>query len=147
MSGVRTKEFFASLVGELTRLPSETEWVEFKVNDDEAQDIGEYISALANSAALEGKAFGYLVWGVRNGDHAIVGTKFRPRIKKVGNEELESWLLHMLNPKINFSFHEVEIDGFPVVVLEIERAMRTPVQFRNAEYIRVGSYKKRLRLR
>ncbi|MBP7799665.1 MAG: hypothetical protein KA072_13680 [Thermoanaerobaculaceae bacterium] len=47
---------------ELCRLPDETEWVEFKVNDFNPQEIGEYISALANSAALNGKAFAYLVW-------------------------------------------------------------------------------------
>jgi predicted HTH transcriptional regulator len=49
-----------SLVNELRALPRETEWVEFKVNDAEQQAIGEYISALANAAALVGKAFAYL---------------------------------------------------------------------------------------
>ncbi|MFT4665270.1 MAG: ATP-dependent DNA helicase RecG [Gammaproteobacteria bacterium] len=42
------------------KLPTETEWVEFKVNNTNPQGIGEYLSALSNSAALHEKEFGYL---------------------------------------------------------------------------------------
>lgn len=116
-----------------------------KVNNTDAQGIGEYISALANTAALEGKASGYLVWGVEDGTHALVGTTFKPRTEKKGNEELESWLLHLLSPKADFRFHEIEVDDKRVVILEVERATRQPVQFQGIEYIRVGSYKKKLK--
>ncbi|MDP2793059.1 MAG: hypothetical protein Q8O25_03090 [Sulfurisoma sp.] len=37
------------------------------------------------------------------------------------------------------------VDELPVVLLEIERAFRQPVQFQGQEFIRVGSYKKRLK--
>jgi ATP-dependent DNA helicase RecG len=141
----RSAEYLSSLVRELCKLPTETEWVEFKGNSAEPQAIGEYISALSNSAALVGKAYSYLIWGVSDGIHRIVGTDFRPEQKKVGNEELENWLLKLLSPKIHFRFHEVRIDDAAVVILEIERAMRTPVQFYGHEYIRVGSYKKKLK--
>jgi predicted HTH transcriptional regulator len=63
----------------------------------------------------------------------------------VGAEELESWLLRLLAPKINFRFRSVTLDGMPLVLLEIERAVRTPVQFSGIEYLRVGSYKKKLK--
>ena len=59
----RPVEYLVSLVRELCRLSAETEWVEFKVNVGKPQEVGEYISALANSAALVGKAFAYVVWG------------------------------------------------------------------------------------
>jgi len=145
MNGVRSAGYLESLVRELSALPKETEWVEFKVNDARPESIGEYISALANSAALDGKAFAYLVWGVRDGDHAVVGTTFDPHAAKVGNEELESWLLRLLQPKIDFRFFMVEVDGQRVVVLEIARAASHPVRFRGQEYIRVGTYKKKLK--
>ena len=145
MTTERPVEYLVSLVRELCKLPHETEWVEFKVNEAEPKQIGEYVSALANSAALAGKAFAYLVWGVTNDKHAIVGTRFAPHVAKVGNEELENWLLHLLAPKIHFHFFEVTVDGQPVVVLEIERAFRHPVQFQGQEFIRVGSYKKKLK--
>jgi ATP-dependent DNA helicase RecG len=141
----RPADYLVSLVRELCKLPQETEWAEFKVNDAEPQEIGEYLSALANSAALAGKAFAYLVWGVADGDHAIVGTRFSPRAAKVGNEELENWLLRLLAPKIHFRFFEVRVDEQALVLLEIERAFRHPVQFQGLELIRVGSYKKKLK--
>lgn len=130
---------------ELCKLPRETEWVEFKENNDQPREIGEYISALSNAAALAGKAHAYLVWGIRDGDHAIVGTTVRPDAAKVGNEELESWLLRLLVPKLAFVFRQVEVDGARVVLLEIERAHRQPTQFEGFEYIRIGSYKKKLK--
>lgn len=52
MSPVRKPEYVKSLVRELCLLPNETEWVEFKINDAEPKKVGEYISALSNSAAL-----------------------------------------------------------------------------------------------
>ena len=145
MTGHRDHKYLLSLVHELCALPRETEWVEFKVNEAEPQAIGKYISALANAAALVGKAFAYLVWGVRDEDHAIVGTTFNPHFAKVGNEELENWLLRLLEPKIDFRFFVVPVDGNTVVLLEIPRATRHPVRFSGQEFIRVGTYKKKLK--
>lgn len=48
----RSIEYLQSLVRELAKLPDETEWIEFKCNNKQPQMIGEYISALSNSAAL-----------------------------------------------------------------------------------------------
>ncbi len=141
----RSQQYLSGLVRELRGLPDETEWAEFKTNNTDGEAIGEYISALANSAALEGKAAGYLVWGIEDTAHDIVGTSFRPKAERRGNEELESWLLRLLVPKADFRFHEIEVDGKRVVILEIERATRQPVQFQGVEYVRVGSYKKKLK--
>ena len=94
-------EYYISLVHELHKLPQQTEWVEFKRNNDNPEEIGQYLSALANSAALLGKVNGYLLWGIDNESHDIVGTTFRTGRVKVGGEELENWLLRLLSPKIN----------------------------------------------
>lgn len=145
MTTARPTDYLVSLMRELCKLPHETEWVEFKENDAEPQQVGEYLSALSNAAALAGKAFAYLVWGVSDDDHTVVGTSFSPAAAKIGNEELENWLLRSLAPKIHFRFFSVTVDGLPVVLLEIERAFRQPVQFQGQEFIRVGSYKKRLK--
>lgn len=134
-----------SLVKELSRLPHETEWVEFKVNNAEPQAIGEYISALANTATLVGKAKAYLVWGIEDEAHKIVGTQFSPGTAKQGNEDLENWLLRLLEPRINIHFFELVIDEHPVVLLEIAAAVHQPVRFQGQEFIRVGSYKKPLK--
>jgi predicted HTH transcriptional regulator len=145
MTTDRTLEYLTSLVNELRKLPKETEWVEFKVNDTEPQETGEYLSALSNAAALCGKAFAYLVWGVADGTHDLVGTAFDPGTAKVGNEELENWLFRLLSPRIDFHFYPFEMGGKRVVLLEIGQAFRHPVAFQTSEWIRVGSYKKKLK--
>lgn len=141
----RDLDYLTGLVRELCKLPTETEWAEFKHNNDNPTMIGEYISALSNSAAIAGKNSAYIVWGIDNESHDIIGTTFAPSRAKKGNENLENWLLRMLSPRIHFSFHEFEVDSFPVVIMEIEKAFREPVQFSGTEYIRVGSHKKKLK--
>lgn len=141
----RSTEYLLSLLNELRKLPQETEWLEFKHNNDKPEEIGEYLSALANAAALMGKVHAYLIWGVENESHEIVGTTFDPTGAKVGGEEMESWLLRLLAPKINFHFYSLLVDEHPVVLLEIGAAFRHPVQFKGTEFVRVGSYKKRLK--
>lgn len=133
------------LVLELASLPDETEWVEFKENNEDPQLIGEYISALSNAAAMAGQVYGYLIWGIRDSDHAVVGTSFIPGQAKVGNEEVENWLLRMVTPKINFEFFSVKVQEQDVVVLRIERAYGHPVRFQDTEFIRIGTYKKKLK--
>jgi ATP-dependent DNA helicase RecG len=141
---IRDSKYLVSLVKELCKLPNETEWFEFKENNAEPDEIGGYISALSNSASLCGKTNAYLVWGVNNSDHAIVGTVFDVGGARVGNEALENWILRLLAPKIEFCFFTIEIDDKRVVLLEIECAARTPVAFKSVEFVRVGSYKKKL---
>lgn len=138
-------DYLRSLVHELVSLPQETGWVEFKHNNSEPESIGEYISALANTAVLRGKAKAYVLWGVTDADHQLVGTTFKPHAAKVGNQELESWLLQQLAPKLNFSFHTVVVQDQPMVVLEVDAAFRHPVQFKGVAWVRVGSIKKRLK--
>lgn len=133
------------LLSELVSLPREAEWVEFKHNNADPKMIGEYISALANSAALQGKQNAYVVWGIEDETHDICGTTFSPKQAKIGNEELENWLLRSLAPKIYFEFRELTTDGGSVVLLEIRTTNKQPVQFEGIEYIRVGSYKKKLK--
>lgn len=142
---VRSEDFLRSLLNELRSLPQETGWVEFKHNNDEPVMIGEYISALSNTAALHGKAHAYLVWGIEDNTHDIIGTDFSPHSAKKGNEELESWLLRLLSPRIFFSFHDLDTENGKVIILEIERASNKPVQFQGHEFIRIGSYKKNLK--
>lgn len=138
-------EQLLSLLRELRRLPNETEWVEFKHNNADPETIGEYISALSNSAALVDKQSAYVVWGVDDATHDVIGTQFKPSLAKHKQQELESWLLQKMAPKIDFRFYELMVtDEYPVVILEIQAATHTPVQFDGTEFIRVGSYKKKL---
>lgn len=137
--------YLVRLVHELCKLPAETPWVEFKHNNSHPDTIGELLSALSNSAALEGKSNAHLVWGIQDGTHAIVGTSFDPTVAKVGNEALENWLRHSLSPALHFSFQRIDLDDMRLVILEIPRATHTPIQFKGTEYIRSASYTKKLK--
>lgn len=144
MNSFYSEEDLVKLVNNLRGLPSETEWVEFKHNNAEPEEIGEYISALSNGAALNGQPCGYLVWGIKNGTHKILGTTFDPGKKKARKQPLQNCLLSMLKPEVPFRFLNVVIDGKKIVILEIGRASHHPVNFKNVEYIRVGEVKRRL---
>lgn len=138
-------DYLESLLLGLTSLPHETEWVEFKVNNSSPEDIGEYLSALSNSATLHGKNTAYIVWGVDDISHDILGTSFKPRLEKIGNQELENWLVTQLSPRINFKIYEFTFEGKNIVFFDIPRATHVPVRFKGVEYIRVGTYKRLLR--
>lgn len=140
-----SQEYLKGLIDELRKLPGETGWVEFKESNSDPQEIGEYISALSNTAAQQGKTHAYMVWGLRDTTHEVVGTFFKPFQTKKGNEEIENWLTRLLNPHILFRFYEVAYDGLSLVILEIPRAEGRPVQFRGAEYIRIGSHRQSLK--
>lgn len=145
MISEKSPEYLVNLLAQLISLPLETEWVEFKGNNYNPLEIGEYLSALSNSAALADKAASFLAWGIDDKTHEVIGTSFHPRQAKEGNEELENWLLHLITPQIPFCFYEFSFGNKPVVLLEIGRASHRPTQFKGVEYIRVGSYKKKLK--
>lgn len=133
------------LIDTLRRLPGETEWVEFKLNHESPQEIGEYISALSNSACLSEKDYSYLIFGIEDGTHIAKGTTYPGAKEKIGNEEIENWLRIHLDPKIDFKIEEFNYNDCRLVIFTIDAAKQRPISFNNIEYIRVGSYKKKLK--
>lgn len=78
---MNTQDLIA-LVDRLRALPTETEWLEFKHDNANPQEIGEYLSALANEASLGNQPRGYLVFGIDDTTHDVVGTRFDPYATK-----------------------------------------------------------------
>ena len=132
------------LVTELCKLPNETQWVEFKHNNYLPEMIGQDISALANSATLHEKSCAYMLWGVDDTTHEIVGTEFNMQTVKKGQQELENWLRSLLSKNADFEFHSVMVEDKKVGVLIIHRAVNQTVMFQKVDYVRVGSYTKKL---
>lgn len=129
------------LLHRLAALPRETEWMEFKVNNP--SEIGEYISALANSAVLCGEPAGYMVWGVENGTHRLVGTRFDFGAERHKGQALENWVATQLNPQVGFRVLEVSDANLRFVILEVPAAQAV-VRFAGTAYIRVNEHKKKL---
>ena len=133
-----------NIIFDIQASPKECEWVEVKGNNYAPELIGEYISALANGAAYMGQSRGYLVFGIQDGTHTIVGTTYKPKQEKVGNEEIENWLATQLSPRIDFLIQETTINDKRIVLFIIDSAGNTPVKFKGTAWIRVGSIKKKL---
>lgn len=138
-------ENLVALVNELRRLPLETEWVEFKRNNYKPDMIGADISALANGSALAEKAFAYMVWGIDDVTHEIVGTTFNQQSVKIHGEEFDNWIRSTLSDNAEIDFHHLSIENKSVVLLRIGKAVNRPIDFKKTTYIRVGSYTKKLR--
>lgn len=131
-----------ALIERLRAEPHEAEWLEFKANRYEPQDIGEYLSALSNAASLHGKPKGYLVFGIENNSHAIVGTDFDPEsIKAKGNQPLLLWLSVGLQPNVGFDHFVTTVSGKRVVLFSVNPSFDRPVKFYGDAFIRVGSSK------
>ena len=128
-----------ALVDDLRQLPAETEWVEFKVSNSDPTRIGRTISALANVACIWGEPYAYMIWGVEDGTHEVVGTSFEPKKAKQGAQELELWLAQGLSPSPAFKFVPIDHPNGKVVLLEVPAANTVPVKFQSISYIRVGS--------
>lgn len=142
-------ENYEMLINHLRSYETETNWFEFKHNNYAPDMIGEDISALANGAAFAEKTCGYMVWGVNNETHEIVGTDCDQYSLKVGNEEIESWLRRLVSKNAEFEFHSFtmkddKMNDKHVVLLIIYKATSQTVTFKKVDYIRIGSYTKKL---
>jgi len=131
-------------IKDLLALGRECEWLEFKENNSNPQELGEYLSALSNSACIEKQPSGFLIFGIDDSSRKVVGTKFEPHKEKIGEQELENWLATQFEPRVDFQFTEITWEGKKVVLIEVEATHHTPVKFRGIAYVRIGSYKKKL---
>jgi ATP-dependent DNA helicase RecG len=134
-----------ALLDRLCAEPRETEWLEFKANRYEPQVLGEYLSALANSACLQGRPRGYLAFGIEDGSHAVMGTTFDPQAEKgKGEQLLPLWLSLGLRPNVGFEIHAFIYQGERVVLFEVHPAFDRPVEFKGTAYVRDGTSKTEL---
>ena len=133
----------SDLIKELCFYNSEREWLEFKVNWYDPDELGEYISALSNAASMTGRDHSYMIWGVTDDTHEIVGTKFNCD-SDVRGEPLKHYLARQITPDLNFEFTECFIEGKRIVILEIPAAKNSPTAYKHIRYFRIGSSRERL---
>ena len=129
-----------ALVDRLRSLPAETEWLEFKRGNHDPQMIGERLSALANEAALHHQPRGYLIFGIDDETHAVVGTSFEPYTAKAkGNQDILPWLASQLTPNPGIDPWVVGHPDGRVIVLAVGPARLQPVAFAGTPWVRAGS--------
>jgi ATP-dependent DNA helicase RecG len=127
-----------ALLDRLIREPRESEWVEFKLNNSNPHEIGEYVSGLANAAMLAYKDRGFLVFGVEDGSRKKLGTTIKLQGLKKGAENFTNWISRMVEPRLMMEFLDFECAGAPFSILCIEPSYDRPVKFAGTEYVRIG---------
>jgi ATP-dependent DNA helicase RecG len=116
----------------------ENECVEFKEANDNfsTSDIGRYFSALSNEANLRERPAAWLVFGVRDRDHAVVGTSYRDNPDRL--HSLKKQIADGADPSITFrEIHELTLPQGRVILFEIPAAPRgTPIAWNGHFYAR-----------
>ena len=72
-------EQLANILETLLHMPAENEVVEFKkaANGFDEHQLGQYFSALSNEANLKSQRCAWLVFGVENATHEVVGSQYK----------------------------------------------------------------------
>lgn len=133
-----TNEDLTILLNELLAYPTEQTWLEFKKDNTDPERIGKYASALSNCASAANQRYGYLIWGIDDKTHQIVGTSFDPDTAKKNNQNLKLWLHTQLRPEISFEFFKFPVNNVQVVIMEVEAAYRQPIAFSGTAWARIG---------
>ncbi len=128
-----------ALIDELCGNPSELPWLEFKKDNIDPKLIAKLCSALSNAARVDQRDYAYILWGVEDNSHSVVGTRFNPDNETVNNQVFQMWLAQNLSPSLAFSFRAVDHPDGRVVILEIPAATTAPITADSIAYIRIGS--------
>ena len=134
---------YAGILENLLLMKEEYEWLDFKENWFSKDEIGEYISAISNGAAICGKEYGYIVWGVSNENKEVVGTTVRFDVD-IDGEPYKHYLSRKLSPHLPFETIDLVFKGKKVLLLVIPAARGVKTTFGKIAYIRIGSSKEKL---
>lgn len=135
-----TNEELISILTQLQAQLSETEVVEFKEakNQYDFKKLGKYFSALSNEANLKGRDCAWLVFGVRDTDHVIVGSLFRSNRPDL--DSLKGEIAGKTSNQITFrEIYELFVPEGRVILFQIPPAPQgMPVSFEGHWYGRDG---------
>ena len=125
---------------QLQQLPAENEIVEFKEakNSFDFNKLGKYFSALSNAANLKGNTYAWLVFGIENKHHKIVGSQYRPIRKDL--DSLKGEIGNKTTNRITFiEIYELWLDEGRVIMFQIPAAPKGfPIAFEGHYYGRDG---------
>ena len=135
-----TTQELNDILNRLCGLEAENEIVEFKEakSNYDFTKLGKYFSALSNEANLKGKPFGWLVFGIEDKKHNIVGSIYRSKRKDL--DSLKGEMANKTTNRISFiDIHEVNLPEGRVVMFQIPAAPKgIPIAFDGHYYARDG---------
>ncbi|RAV28080.1 RNA-binding domain-containing protein [Sinomicrobium soli] len=135
-----TAKQLQEILDNLRNLEAENEIVEFKEakNNFHFDKLGRYFSAISNEANLCGKPYGWLIFGVKDKKHEIIGTQYRPIRKEL--DKLKGEIANKTTNRISFiNIHEVSSSKGRVIMFQIPAAPKgIPTAFYGHYYARDG---------
>ncbi|MEI6056793.1 MAG: ATP-binding protein, partial [Lentisphaerota bacterium] len=118
-----TENDLKNMLDDFRKLPTETEWLEFKKakNNYDFDDLGKYFSALSNEANLKRQDYGWLIFGIEDNRHDIVGTNFR--INRGDLDSLKKEIADHTNNRLTFrEIYELIYPEGRVILFQIPAA-------------------------
>ncbi|HAD78712.1 MAG TPA: transcriptional regulator, partial [Flavobacteriaceae bacterium] len=129
-----------NILDDLLALSSENEVVEFKEakNQYDFTKLGKYFSAISNEANLKNKPFGWLVFGIEDKKHNVVGTQYRKN--RTDLDKLKGEIANKTTNRITYiDIYELEREGNRILMFQIPAAPRgLPIAFDGHYYARDG---------
>ena len=133
----KTESELSNILDQLLKNP-ENEYIEFKEAKDnfEIDKLGKYFSAIANESTLKEKQYGWIVFGITDKTHQVVGTNFydNDNFNKVKKQISE-------NTTDNVSFIEIYVLTYKtkrVIMFQVPAAVGTPIKWKKIAYGRDG---------
>lgn len=137
-----------SILDQLRGKPAEDEVHDFKSakNSFDSKELGEYFSALANEANLRGQPHAWLIFGVEDKEHKIVGSNFRRNRKDLDSLKYE--IAKKITNQITFiEIYELFLPEGRVVMFQIPPAPKgMPLAFEETWWGREGESKVKLNI-
>lgn len=131
-----TTEELTTLLQKLLSLPAETELVEFKRAENNFSDsnLGEYFSALSNEANLKGVERSWLIFGIDNESHQVLGSNYKARRSSL--HEMKKKIADQTTNRITFDeIYELKFEGKRVVMFQIPAApLGLPIAYKGHYY-------------
>ncbi|GHT53804.1 hypothetical protein AGMMS49982_17470 [Bacteroidia bacterium] len=124
------------ILSEAIALRAETEIIEFKEAKDgyDFEKIGKYFSAMSNEANLKGKPCAWLIFGVENEKHQIVGSRYRA--ERMYLDKLKKEIADKTTQNLSFiEIYELNKPEGRVVMFQIPAAPKgIPIAFEGFFY-------------
>lgn len=133
----KTEEELSSILTELLKT-SESECIEFKAAKEhyDIDKLGKYFSAIANEATLSEKQYGWIIFGIDDKTHHVLGTNFcnNSNFNKLKKQISD-------NTTDNVSFIEIYClmyQGKQIIMFQVPAAVGTPIKWKKIAYGRDG---------
>lgn len=133
----KSYEELIDILSELLKHP-ENEYIEFKraKNNFETDKLGKYFSAMSNEATLKDKQYGWIIFGIDDKTHEILGTNYciENNFNSIKKQIAD-------NTTDNISFLEVYPITYKdkrVIMFQVPAAVGNPINWKGYPYGRTG---------